>query len=125
MKNITENQRAFTLIEMLITMTILSILTAIALPQYNSYKKQAFDMRALSDLRSVAIAEEAYFMQEEKYLDCSGSGCLELPGMTAVSKGVELSVTISDEGFLANSYHPMGSGKKYLWDSLKGGLQDN
>ena len=122
---IADNQSAFTLIEILITMTIISLLTAIALPQYNSYKKQAFDLRALSDLRTVAIAEEAYFMEQEKYLDCAGPNCLTLPGMTAISKGVELNVASSEEGFLAESYHPMGSGKKFKWDSLKGGLQDN
>ena len=112
----------FTLLEILITLTIVSILTAVALPQYNDYKKQAFDARALSDLRNVAISEEAYFMQSEKYLSCNGSGCVILPGMSAVSKGVVLSVQAQVEQFLATASHPKGSGKSYSWDSSRGGL---
>ena len=116
--------RGFTLLEILITLTIVSILTAVALPQYNDYKKQAFDTRSLSDIRNVAISEEAYFMQTEKYLACKGSECSILPGMSAVSKGVELEVQVQTENFTATAFHPMGSGKTYLWDSAKGGLVD-
>lgn len=118
----TETIRGFTLLEILITLTIVSILTAVALPQYNDYKKQAFDSRALSDLRNVAISEEAYFMQNEKYLACKGSDCSSLPGMSALSKGVELEVQVQTENFSASAFHPMGSGKRFLWDSSKGGL---
>ena len=112
----------FTLLEILIVLTIVSILTAVALPQYNDYKKQAFDARALSDLRNVAIAEEAYFMQSEKYLACAGSSCIQLPGMAAISRGVNLAVEIQNEAFLARASHPQGSGKTFRWDSSRGGL---
>jgi len=115
---------AFTLLEVLITLTIVSILTAVALPQYNDYKKQAFDMRAMSDLRNVAVSEEAYCMQAEKYLSCVGTGCTVLPGMAAVSKGVLLKVEAKEELFTADSNHPLGSGKTYRWDSSKGGFVD-
>ncbi len=124
MKSISQQEKAFTLIEVLVTLTIVSILTAIALPQYNAYKRQAFDMRALSDLRSVAIAEEAYFMQTEKYISCDTSDCSVLPGITRISKGVTVSVTASDEGFNAQAHHSQGSGKTYVWNSLNGGLQE-
>ena len=122
MSKINSTSQGFTLLEILIVLTIVSILTAVALPQYNDYKKQAFDSRALSDLRNVAISEEAYFMQTEKYLACNGSGCALLPGMSAVSKGVTLAVEIKDEAFIARASHPKGSGKTYFWDSSKGGL---
>jgi type IV pilus assembly protein PilA len=122
MKNHLTVQTGFTLLEILIALTIVSILTAVALPQYNDYKKQAFDARAISDLRNVAISEEAYFMQSEKYLSCSGSACAVLPGMSAVSKGVNLMVQAQAELFIATSSHPNGSGRTFRWDSSKGGL---
>lgn len=115
---------AFTLLEILIVLTIVSILTAVALPQYNDYKRQAFDSRALSDLRNVAISEEAYFMQAERYLDCSGAGCEVLPGISTLSKGVVLSVDAQEELFVATASHPQGSGKTFRWDSSRGGLQN-
>lgn len=117
-----KNSRAFTLLEILIVLTIVSILTAVALPQYNDYKKQAFDARSISDLRNVAISEEAYFMQTEKYLSCNGDTCTILPGMAAVSKGVLLSVQAEPEKFTATSSHPKGSGKTFKWDSSRGGM---
>lgn len=124
MSNLTSPSSGFSLLEILIVLTIVSILTAVALPQYNDYKKQAFDSRALSDLRNVAISEEAYFMQSEKYLPCNGSACTALPGMSAVSKGVILSVEAQNEAFIAKASHPKGSGKTFSWDSAKGGLVD-
>ena len=122
MPYLTTTNRGFTLLEILIALTIVSILTAVALPQYNDYKKQAFDTRAMSDLRNVAISEEAYFMQSEKYLSCNGATCSILPGMSAISKGVVLSVIAQSENFTANASHPKGSGKTFKWDSSHGGL---
>jgi type IV pilus assembly protein PilA len=63
--------QGFTLIELLVVMAIVSILTAIAVPQYDAYKKRSFDLRAATDLHNIATAEEAYFMDNEEYLSCS------------------------------------------------------
>lgn len=111
----------FTLIELLVTIAIVGILTGIAVPQYAAYKKKAYDASALSDLRSVALAEEAYFVDEEEYLPCENSSCLELPGMTALSRGVSMIVTTTTEAFLAEGRHAQGT-RTYRWDSLSGGL---
>jgi prepilin-type N-terminal cleavage/methylation domain-containing protein len=120
--NFSLDSPGFTLLEVLITLTIVSVLTAIALPQYNDYKRQAFDMRALSDLRNVAISEEAYFMQTERYISCVGITCKSLPGMSTISKGVVLRVQAQNQTFLADASHPLGSGKTFRWDSSNGGL---
>ena len=71
-------QSGFTLLELLVVLVIVGILTAIAIPQYDAYKRRAFDTRARSDLYSAALAEEAFFLDEEKYLSCSGSDCTKL-----------------------------------------------
>ena len=112
----------FTLLELLVVLTIVSVLTAISVPQYNSYKQRAFDTRALSDLHNAAIAEEAYFMDNEEYLACSNAACTSLPGFAALSAGVELSITADNEGFQAQASHPKGTGKIFLWDSREGGF---
>ena len=115
-------QRAFTLLELLITMSLISILTAIALPQYSHYRKKVFDMRAQSDLKNAALAEESYFLDNEKYLACENEGCLQMQGLSRISKGVQIKMLLSELGFQGEASHPKGSGKVFKWDSEKGGL---
>ena len=118
----TQHQNGFTLIELLVVMGILSALIAVALPRYSAYRANAFDARAEMDLRSVAMAEEAYFLDNEVYLSCSGTSCTQLPGIQKVSTGVVLTVTAAQTSFKATSSHPRGSGKVFTWDSAQGGL---
>ena len=116
------HQQGFTLIELLVVMGIVSALIAVALPRYSDYRANAFDARAELDLRSVAMAEEAYFLENEKYLSCAAESCSQLPGIQKLSDGVSLTVTASEIGFTAKSSHPKGSGKTFSWDSTKGGM---
>ena len=115
-------QNGFTLIELLVVMGIVSALIAVALPRYSDYRAHAFDSRAEIDLRSVAMAEEAYFLEKEEYLSCSGDTCSQLPGIQKLSGGVTLSVTASKTGFTGTASHPKGSGKTFTWDSTLGGM---
>jgi prepilin-type N-terminal cleavage/methylation domain-containing protein len=120
--NLKPNQRGFTLIELLVVMGIISTLIAVALPRYASYRANAYDSRAEMDLRSVAMAEEAYFLQNDRYLACADSSCATLPGIKRLSEGVALSVVTTDTGFRGTASHPKGSGKVFTWDSDEGGM---
>lgn len=117
-------QAGFTLIELLVVMGIISALVAIAVPQYNSYRQRAFDVRAEMDLRSIALAEEAHFLDIEEYLSCTDDECTALPGIRSLSKGVTVTVSATPSGFVGTSSHPKGSGKVFTWDSSAGGLQE-
>jgi type IV pilus assembly protein PilA len=115
-------ESAFTLLELLIVMTIIGILASISIPKYVTYKARAFDTRAKSDLRNVAIAEEAYFVDAEAYISCAAETCAALPGIGALSKGVLLAVNATPTGFTGTSSHPKGSGTIFTWDTSRGGL---
>ena len=117
-------QSGFTLLELLVTLSIVGILSAIAIPEYRAYQQRAYDIRALGDLRTVALAEEAYFMGSERYLSCENDSCAELPGVSRLSKGVLLNVAADEQIFTGTAYHSKGSGTRYHWDSDNGGLQD-
>lgn len=119
----TTGELGFTLLELLVSLSIIGIISAIAIPEYRAYQQRAFDIRALGDLRTVALAEEAYFMTNETYLECNNATCSELPGVSKLSRGVQLSVTTDGDTFAADATHEKGTGKHYIWDSDNGGLQ--
>ena len=115
-------QSGFTLLELLVVLVIVGILTAIAIPQYAAYKKRAFDARARADLYSAALAEEAFFLDSEKYLSCTDNGCTQLPGIARLSLGVTLAMNGTQSGFTGTAKHIQGTGRVFTWDSSGGGL---
>ena len=118
----SHHSAGFTLIELLVVMGIVSALIAVALPRYGDYRARSFDSRAEIDLRSVAMAEEAYFLETEEYMSCANDTCAQLPGIQKLSAGVVLSIAASKTGFTGTSSHPKGSGKIFKWDSAAGGM---
>ena len=118
-------ESGFTLIELLVVIAIIGILAAIAIPQFAEYRARGFNSRAQSDLKNVATAEEAYFVDNEVYKTCAAaSSCAsDLPGIGGLSPGVTLAMTASTTGFTGTSTHSKGTGVTYTWNSSAGGLQ--
>jgi len=53
--------RGFTLIELMITVGIIAILAAIAVPQFIQYRQRGFRTELTSDLKNAYTAAQAYF----------------------------------------------------------------
>ena len=122
-------QAGFTFIEVLVVTAIMGILALIALPQYSTYRERAYNSAALADLKVLAVAQEKFFEKNSAYKaieHCNtvdaGARCAVdgLPGLNALSKGVSVGVTTSQNGFVAVAKHIKGS-KTCTWDSTKGG----
>jgi type IV pilus assembly protein PilA len=59
-----KNQKGFTLVELMVVIAIIGIITAIAIPYYNNYKKTACDQAALADMYNIKAAVQKYITDE-------------------------------------------------------------
>jgi prepilin-type N-terminal cleavage/methylation domain-containing protein len=120
----TAGAGGFTIIELMVVVTIIGVLAAIASSHFVSYRLQAFDAQANSDLRNAVTAEEAYFINNGNYLSCSDAACdAGLPNFRR-SRAVSLEMTASGGGspsFVGIASSTPGT-KTFTWDSTQGGF---
>jgi general secretion pathway protein G len=64
--------QGFTLIELMVTIGIIAILSAVLFASYNSAREQARDKLRMSDLKEVQVALELYKAQHGRY---PAAGC--------------------------------------------------
>ena len=66
-KSISRQSKAFTLIEVMITIAILGVLAAITIPIYNEYKIKLNNAIAVTDIVNIEIAIESYYQAKDIY----------------------------------------------------------
>ncbi len=61
------NQKGFTLIELMIVIAIIGILAAIAIPQFSAYRAKGYNAGALTDVRNLKTDLDAYYAEWDVY----------------------------------------------------------
>ena len=69
----------FTLIELMITVTVIGILTAIAYPSYQDYIRRGVRSQGQQFLMDLAQREEQFFLDQKLYTTTTGAGGLNMP----------------------------------------------
>ena len=118
MERISEDDRGFTLVGLLVVVSVMGVLVAIAVPQIAAYRQEGYNSRAVSDIRGLASARESFMALNGKYAGDVKSliGFSSSTGVTIVTPGY------GRKSFAAKATH--GSGNRvFYWDSANGGLE--
>lgn len=110
MKETNKKIAGFTLIELLIVVAIIAILAAIAVPNFLEAQVRAKVSRSQADMRSQAVALEAYFVDYNQYTRDSDSS------LDTIGQGATASVAYTD---LANGIVQLTTPISYITSILK------
>ncbi|MEW6380181.1 MAG: prepilin-type N-terminal cleavage/methylation domain-containing protein [bacterium] len=80
-----KNQQGFTLIELMIVVAIIGILSAIAIPNFMTFRLKAKTSEAKANLGSIRTCEEAYKAEQETYYGTIAQYPTSVPGATSVA----------------------------------------
>jgi type IV pilus assembly protein PilE len=72
--------RGFTIIELLIAVTIIAVLVAIALPSYTDYVTRSKFTEAWAQLADLRVKMEQYYLDNRRYSTNAGGGTCGVPG---------------------------------------------
>jgi prepilin-type N-terminal cleavage/methylation domain-containing protein len=90
----------FTLVELLITVVVIAILAAIAVPRYVSFRRRAYLATLRNDLRVLSIQQELYHQAHGTYTNTAALADFQ------ESPGVQLNLTgVTTEGWAATATH--------------------
>ena len=106
-----KNEKGFTLIELMIVIAIIGILAAIAIPNFITYRKRAYNSAANADCKNIYTAAQAYYTDypsEQPNLPALlGYGFRQTSDVNITPNGATAMGTQGD--FTVTSYHTSGN----------------
>ena len=82
MVGMNRTQSGFTLVELMVTVAMIGILAAIAIPNFITYQARARRSEAFANLSALARAQKGYYAESGTYLDTATTPGGTLPDPT-------------------------------------------
>lgn len=119
----TKKFQGFTLLELMITVAIIGIIAAIAIPAYKGYISTSHQTQCQNEVAAIKLAESEYFLEKNSYFSGTGvtnlktqSGSIYSPSTTALGtntsshKECDYSVTSSSTAYTITAKGTMQQG---------------
>ena len=88
-----QDEKGFTLIELMVVVLIIAILIAIAIPTFLGARKKAQDRAAQSDVRNALTAEKTHYTDSQSYTETPATLELVEPSLSYVNTTGTMSAT--------------------------------
>lgn len=98
-QKLTNQDSAFTLLEIVIVIVIIGILGTLAVNQFGPVKERALDNEAKANLKLIQAAEKIYKMETGSYYPASGSDT----NIATINSNLKLSLTEANWDYLTKS----------------------
>ncbi|MDO6562902.1 prepilin-type N-terminal cleavage/methylation domain-containing protein [Amphritea sp. 1_MG-2023] len=125
MKNTTQKQQGFTLIELMIVVAIIGILAAIALPAYNTYTKKARFSEVVQSVTGVKSAVEVCYQTGGTLAECDTDNATVSQAKSMATVGQYVTSVDVDTGVITATGSTEVDSKTYKLEAsvTNGGLQ--
>lgn len=98
-------EKGFSMVELMVVLTIVLVVSALGLSQFSQYKKRANDIKAVTDIKSIVGEMYKYFEDNSTYSED------QLP-TPRISEGVNYKIELTGVGqndFIAYTWHTNGT----------------
>jgi type IV pilus assembly protein PilA len=114
----------FTLIELMVVVMIIAVLIAIAIPSFLGFRKSAQDRSAQSELRSVLLAEKAYWLENGAYTETDADITAFEPNANvgaAIADNVVLQLNLTSDDVVCMTRTAESGNTFAIWESASAG----
>ncbi len=108
-KKLGEKRGAFTITEVLVVISIISVLTALILPAVEGAKESSRSVQCINNLRQMGVAISLYGEEYDVYLEAAqpGSGPNPIPWYVTLGPYLSCNTTLNPDGRTASGLSPI------------------